>query len=176
MQLAPIIPSCITDRPADSAGIARSAAQYATRPALRARSAWSGSGTTRELTVQVHNQKLQTCEGYFMVSVVLGTDGTTADPSYTVSTGTELDEFTVALGGLFITGSAGALVLSVTQASWVDLIPRVAAICPFDGESVGGSGDIPGVWTPVDVGTLPPGDPSEYMFDDETNSMLLLTM
>lgn len=170
MQLTPIIPSCITDRPADSAGIARSAAQYATRPALRAKSAWSGSGLTRTLTVQVHNQRLQDCEGYFMVSVVFGTDGGSADPTYTVSTGTGIDDFNVTLGGLFITGPAGALALSVSQTgSWTDLVPRVAAICPFDGAAVDD-------WTPVDATVIPPGDPSEYMFDDATNSMLLLTL
>lgn len=169
MQLTPIIPSCITDRPADSAGIARSAAQYATRPALRAKSAWSGSGLTRTLTVQVHNQRLQDCEGYFMVLVVFGTDGGSADATFNTTTGVTIDEFNVAIGGLFITGAAGALALSVSQSgSWTDLVPRVAAICPFDGEAVDD-------WTPVLV-PIPLGDPSEYMFDDLTNSQLLLTL
>jgi len=141
-RLAPIIPSCISDRPADVAGLARAAATYATRPSLRAKSQWSSSGLTRTLTIQVINQKLQNCVGRFLVGVALGTDGGAATPTFSVTTGEALDEWTEAQGGLFVTAADGSLVLSVTQTgSWTTLVERVTSIAPFDGPEVAD-------WTP----------------------------
>lgn len=134
MTLSQLIPSCISDLPADSAGLARAAATYATRPPLRCRSEWTGSGLTRTLTVQVRNQKKQDCKGYYLVCVLLGTDGGSATPTFTMTNGVQLDDFTEAQGGLFLTDDDGKVVLSVTQSgSWTALVERAAAVAPIDG-------------------------------------------
>ncbi len=134
MTLAHLIPSCISDLPADAAGLARAAATYATRPSLRCKTEWTGTGLTRTLTVQVRNQKKQDCKGNYIVCVVLGTDGGSAVPTFTVSAGVQIEAFSEAQGGLFITDAAGTLTLSVTQTgAWTALVERAAAVAPFDG-------------------------------------------
>lgn len=146
MPLEPLIPSCISDLPADAAGLARATATYATRPSLRCKTTWSGSGLTRTLTVQVRNQKKQDCAGYYLVCVLLGTDGGSATPAFTVTNGVQLDEFTETQGGVFLTDASGKVVLSVTQTSaWTALVERASAVSPIDGPTAA-------AWAPATSG------------------------
>lgn len=129
-----IIPSVIGDRPGDAALQARQTATYGARPPLRARTTWTGAGLTRTLTVQVTNQRAADCKGHYLVCVLLGTDGGSATPTFTVSAGTELEQFSEVQGGLFITDEDGKLTLSVTQSgSWTALVERATALSLIDG-------------------------------------------
>lgn len=129
-----IIPSVIGDRPGDAALHARQTATYGARPPLRARTTWTGAGLTRTLTVQVTNQRAADCKGYYLVCVLLGTDGGSATPTFTVSAGSELEQFSEVQGGLFITDEDGKITLSVTQSgAWTALVERATALAPLDG-------------------------------------------
>lgn len=136
-RLAHIIPSAIAEASANAQQVQRQTAAYGARPPLAARESWSGAGLTRTLTLQVINQRLEECRGRFLVAVVLGADGGTVTCTTAVTSGVQLDEFTEAQGGTFITGADGALELDITQTgSWSAITPRVTSIAPFNGDEV----------------------------------------
>ena len=133
-RLQHIIPSAIAEGTANAAQAQRQTAIYGARPPLAARETWAGSGLTRTLTLQVINQRLEACHGRFLVAVLLGGEGATVTCTYSVTDGVELDAFTAAQGGLFLTAADGSLELEIDQTgSWTTLVPRVTSISPFQG-------------------------------------------
>jgi hypothetical protein len=94
---------------------------------------------------------------------LLGTDGGSATPTFTVSAGTELEQFSESQGGLFITNANGTLTLSVSQSgSWTALVERATSLAPLDGPTAtawagnagsGGGGGGGGGGTTVRSGT-----------------------